>query len=244
MSNKKKLAIAFSVFAVSVAAALLSAAFIFKNGGDAPKILGLVFILGCAGCVASLIVVFMVVFTAIYQDRKKTKALQAAGLEQVRAEDVNRKPIAYDDEEGFKKLEEYTKNFLKNIVYPQGFTEFLKRYTTGNDGEELAKEETKLKRFVRRNDEYYGMEEVYSPNELTELNENALLYYDDYHTQFRDILFFADDESGHCHFLLDYGKGGEPKVKYLDDEIDVVVTLADSFEEFTQKLTDEPKNSD
>lgn len=241
MSNKKKLAIAFSVFTVSVIAVLLSAAFIYKKGGEAPKILGLVFILGCAGCAASLIVVFMVVFTAIYQDRKKAKALQAAGLEQVRAEDVNRKPIAYDDEEGFKKFEEYTKKFFANIVYPQGFIEFLKRYTTGLDGDTLEKEEISLKRFISRNGEYYGMADVYAPTELIEINNDILLYSDDYHTQFRNILFFADDESGHCHFLLDYGKG-VPKVKYLDDEIDVVVTLADSFEEFTRKLTDEPKN--
>ncbi|MDE7086969.1 MAG: SMI1/KNR4 family protein, partial [Clostridia bacterium] len=131
-----------------------------------------------------------------------------------------------------------------NIVYPQWYTEFFKRYTAGLDGDNLAKEDEKLKRFVQRGGAYYEIADVYTPDELIEINKNILLYNDDYHTQFRDILLFADDESGHCHFLLDYGRGGEPKVKYLDDEADVVITLAGSFAEFTQKLTGEPENSD
>lgn len=63
-----------------------------------------------------------------------------------------------------------------------------------------------------------------------------LLYADDYYTQFRNILLFADDESGHCQFLLDYGKGGEPSVKYMDNELDIIIHLADTFAEFEQKL--------
>ena len=81
----------------------------------------------------------------------------------------------------------------------------------------------------------FDLYDVWQPERLREFNENMFLY-DDYHNQFRDIVFFSDDGSGHCHFLLDYGKGGEPQIKYMDDELDLVVLIADSFKEFKQKL--------
>ena len=39
--------------------------------------------------------------------------------------------------------------------------------------------------------------------------------------------FFADDETGHNHFFLDYSNGLEnPKVKFLQEETDNVLLVA------------------
>ncbi|MDE7329528.1 MAG: SMI1/KNR4 family protein [Clostridia bacterium] len=140
-------------------------------------------------------------------------------------EDVLRVPVEYDDEQGKAEQEILTKRFLNNIVYPQGFLDFL----TAEDGKTV---------FIKNFDggDYYQVEDKYPAEQLIEINEDTLIYRDDYFTQFREVLFFADDESGHMHFLLDYATGGEPKVKILDDELDEVYLLADTFEEFVEKL--------
>ncbi|MDE6373287.1 MAG: SMI1/KNR4 family protein, partial [Clostridia bacterium] len=181
----------------------------------------------------------------IQEDPNKDDRLIAAGLKQNPEEDVTRGPIIADDDgKGYDDFEERTKKFFANIVYPQGFLEFLKKYGKsrdmeggGTDDDENFenKEPVLLTRYIERGGEYFVMDDVYPQDELIEIND-YILTSAEYYSQFNNVLFFADDESGHCHFLLDYGKGGEPKVKYLDDETDVVRTLAENFAEFTDKL--------
>ena len=220
-----------TVLIVSVVVFLISIVFICYRGIIPDAVTAVLFVVGIAGYVAGSLWSRRLFVTQI-SERANQKRLQEAGLMQIPAEDVNRKEIAYDDKKGFQELEEYTLKFFENIIYPQGFIDFLKRYTSESDGE------AEQKRSVKRKGNDYEMADIYPPQDLIKINKDLLLYNDDYHTQFRDILFFADDESGHCHFLLDYGKGGEPKVKYLDDELDTVITLADSFQQFTEELDD------
>ena len=218
------------VLVVSLLLFLVSIVFICYRGIIPDGVTAVLFVAGIAGYIAGSLWSKRL-FVRQMRERANEKRLQKAGLLQIPEEDVIRKEIACGDEKGFQELEEYTLKFFENIVYPQGFVDFLKRYTAESDGE------AEKKRFVERDGNDYEMADIYPPQDLIEINKNLLLYNDDYHTQFRDILFFADDESGHCHFLLDYGKGGEPKVKYLDDELDTVITLADSFQQFTEKLS-------
>jgi len=162
----------------------------------------------------------------LVRTRKQAKKTVAPAFEEAdSADDVIRKPVDFDDEAGKSELEAYTANFLKNVVYPDGFEEFLK------DGETTV--------FIHYykdgyDVDYFEMDGKYDADEIKSINLDFIVYADDYHTQFRNVLFFADDLSGHCHFLLDYGDGGEPKVKYLDDEYDEVTLLADSFKEFLE----------
>ena len=219
------------VLVVSFVLFLVSIVFICYRGIIPDGVTAVLFFAGIAGYVAGSLWIKRL-FVRQISDRANHNRLQQAGLVQIPADDVTRKEIAYNDEKGFRELEEYTLKFFENIIYPQGFIEFLKQ-DTATEGE------AELKRTVKRNGNDYTLADIYPPQDLIEINKHLLLYSDDYHTQFRDILFFADDESGHCHFLLDYGKGSEPKVKYLDDELDTVILLAESFQQFTEKLVDE-----
>ncbi len=237
LNDKTKLIISAVLLAVFAAIAAGSVLLIANDtAGTVSKFIKLVlFLCGSVGCLLFLsMTVSLAVKVAV--DKGKDKRLIAAGLKQNPEEDVTRKPVEDDDEEGVREFEEYTEKFLENIVYPQGFIEFLKKYTEQGGEETLEKAEPEpVTRYVEKGGEYYQISEVYPQNELIEINNN-ILYSADYYMQFRDILFFADDESGHCHVLLDYGKGGEPSVKYLDDELDIVWALADSFSEFASKI--------
>ncbi|MDE7087810.1 MAG: hypothetical protein K2O67_06430, partial [Clostridia bacterium] len=147
MKDRWKIIITGGIFALCAAAVAATVLYIFN--GNAPKITFLLFIIVCVLCFGSLLVWTGYIVKAI-KNISKQKKLQNAGLLQIPAEDVTRKEIEYNDEKGFKELEEHTLKFFENIVYPQGFTEFLKRYTAGLDGDNLAKEDEKLKRFVQR----------------------------------------------------------------------------------------------
>ena len=217
------------ILVVSLLVFLVSVVFICYRGIIPDGVTFVLFFAGIAGYIAGSVWA-RGLFAKQMIEKAQEKRLQKARLLQIPEEDVNRKKITDDDKEGFRELEEYTLKFFDNIVYPQGFLDFLKRYTAEKDGE------TERKRAIKRDGYEYIMEFVYSPQDLMEINKDLILYTAEYFMQFRDVLFFADDEGGHCHFLLDYGKGGEPKVKFLDDELDTVITLADSFQQFTEKL--------
>lgn len=217
------------ILVVSLVIFLLSIVFICYRGIIPDGVTVVLFGAGIAGYIAGSVWTRRLFVGRIVESAHQTR-LQEARLLQIPEEDVNRKEITDDDKEGFQELEEYTLKFFDNIVYPQGFIDFLKRYTAGTDGE------AERKRCVKRSGRDYEMEDIYPPQDLMEINKDLILYTAEYYMQFRDVLFFASDESGHCYFLLDYGKGGEPKVKFLDDELDTVITLADSFQQFTEKL--------
>ncbi len=152
--------------------------------------------------------------------------------------DVKRYPIKFDDKEAKKELEVFTKNFLDKVVFPEGFEKFLGEYS----------KEVMEKRFIldpflpstMYGTNYYEVFTVVAPEEIKDYNLEFITKRDDYHTMFRNVVFFADDESGHCHFFLDYSKSQkEPMVKYLDDESDQVSLVASNFGAFSSKLVDE-----
>lgn len=210
------------------------------TAGAVPKFIKLVlFLCGSVGCLLFLcMAISLAVKLAVDKAKQRAadKRLIAAGLKQNPEEDVIRIPVEDDDEEGVRQFEEHVEKFLENIVYPQGFIGFLEKYTEKGREETLEKAEPEpVTRYAEKSGEYYELAEIYTPDELIETNKEISCCAE-YYMQFRDILFFADDESGHCHFLLDYGKGGEPTVKYLDDELDVVRKLADNFSEFAEKV--------
>ena len=165
-------------------------------------------------------------------------------VEQNPAEDVTRIPVEYDDGAGQAELEKQTEYFLENLKYPAGFEEFVRKFNRLSTDEWSAER----KYFIRPKKQWskpFGnywneLYDVYDFDGLKEVNFDLIVRTDDYFTQFRNVLFFADDDGGHCHFLLDYGKNkSEPSVKYLDDELDRVELLANSFAEFVNKLVDE-----
>lgn len=244
LSEKIKLilsAILLAVFAaVTVAAVLLICN---DTAHSVPNGVKLIMFLGGA-CGFLLFLGVTINFTVLFgKEKAKNKRLIAAGLMQNPEEDVIRGSIISDDDEkGYNEFEERTKKFFENIVYPQGFFEFLKKYGKchgGTDGAEIPEKVEKkvfTTLYIQRDDgEYFGIDDVYPQDELLKTNE-YILTSAEYYSQFSNVLFFADDESGHCHFLLDYGRGGEPKVKYLDDETDVVRKVAESFAEFADKI--------
>lgn len=248
LSDKHKLIISSVVLAVFTAITVAAVSLICTDTtASVPNGIKLIlFLFGAAGFFFSLC---LTVCLAVVTVRAKIKdnRLIAAGLKQNPLEDVIRGPIIADDDlKGYDGFEERTKKFFANIVYPQGFPEFLKKYGKshraaegGTDGAEtIEKEEKKVftTLYIQRDDgEYFGLDDVYPQDELIEIND-YILTSAEYYSQFNNVLFFADDESGHCHFLLDYGNGGEPQVKYLDDELDVVKTLAENFAEFNEKI--------
>lgn len=150
LSNKIKLilsAVLLAVFAaVTVAAVLLicnDAAHSVPNGVKLIMFLG-----GAVGCF--LFFCFTINFAVLYSKEKaKDKQLIAAGLMQNPAEDVLRGPIiADDDEKRYAAFEERTKRFFENIVYPQGFLEFLKNTVKVTAG--LTAKRKRLKKFSPR----------------------------------------------------------------------------------------------
>lgn len=149
------------------------------------------------------------------------------------AETTKRTPIEYNDKDYDKKiaeLREYTKAFLDKVVYPAGFAAFIENFGA--------------ERYIVKNRGSYGdFFEVYDVLKLEEIKEYSLDLFtarDDYHTQFRDLVAFGVDESGHGEFFLDYGQSkAVPSVKFLDNEIDIVEHVADNFDEFLANLADE-----
>ena len=165
-------------------------------------------------------------------------------IEQNPAEDVIRVPVEYDDEAGRSELEKHTKSFLETLKYPAGFEEFVRKFNRLSTDECFAEKKFFIrpkKQWSKPFGSYWNeLYDIYDFDGLKEVNFELIVQTDDYFTQFRDVLFFADDDGGHCHFLLDYGKNKfEPSVKYLDDELDIVELLANSFTEFVNRLVAE-----
>lgn len=151
-----------------------------------------------------------------------------------------------DSEEWLEKHEEYLKNFLDNVKYPEGFEEFLKEYSSYDSdyGRSFEKWKTAKRIFINEKDteekkvgnyDYFEPCFFDSPETIRKTNEYVFTSCD-FYAQFREMLVFAGTESGHALFFLDYGKGGEPKVKFLDDELYEVTLVANSFKEFKEKL--------
>lgn len=249
-SNKspydKKL-VGFVILDIVFAIVLIAAIMIIVGGARVPKgITVVMFFAGGAGM--ALCFALTVKYTILKLQYVKANKSEISSSDlysmykqfnlrpQNKYEDVIRIPIEYDDEEGGNELEKHTEKFLENLVYPEGLEDFLRSFANG---------ETDKRFFINDRKEYdndldyYEIGDIYPLDEIKQLNLDFFVFCDDYHTQFRDVLAFADDESGHCHFILDYGRGGEPKVKYLDDEADLVIQLANSFKEFADKLVAE-----
>lgn len=227
---------------VSALVLLVSIIFIVEKV-HVPKIITLLmFFVGCIGMVICFALI--VRFTFLKMEWKKENSLSYPNFDirktkkytfrpQSKYEDAIRIPLEYDDEEGHNELEKHTNKFLESLSYPVGFEEFLTKFQAGETDKRFFINE---RREYDADPEYYEIGDIYPLEEIKQMNIDFLVFCDDYHTQFRDILMFAGDESGHCHFFLDYGRGGEPKVKYLDDEFDLIVLLANSFQEFKEKL--------
>ncbi len=247
--------IGFVIFDIVFAIVVITAIAIIVRGAHVPRgITALMFLGGGAGMALCLALTAKYAFLKFkyLKDEKvnKTNATEwkaylsdkIAELKkynlrpQDKDEDVIRIPIEYDDEEGANELEKHTEKFLKDLVYPEGFEDFLKGFANGEKDKRFLINDRK-----EYDDDlcYYEIADVYPLDEIKQLNLDFFVFCDDYHTQFRDVLAFADDESGHCHFILDYGRGGEPKVKYLDDESDIVILLANTFKEFVSRLVAE-----
>lgn len=152
--------------------------------------------------------------------------------------DVKRYPIDKSNIQKVEELKTFTKNFLNNVIFPENFENFLKEYQSGE----------KEKRFVldkflpatMYGPNYYEVFSVVSPEKIKDYNFEFITQKDDYHTMFRNVLFFADDRSGKCHFFLDYSQNAQtPAVKYLNDELDQVSLVASNFQEFAKSLVDE-----
>lgn len=247
--------IGFVILDIVFAIVLIAAITIILMGAHVPRgITALMFLGGGAGMALCLALTAKYTFLK-YKYLKDEKANKTNAAEwkaylsdklaelknynlrpQAKDEDVIRIPIEYDDEDGANELEKHTEKFLKNLVYPEGFEDFLKGFANGKTDKRFLINDRK-----EYDDDlyYYEIAYIYPLDEIKQLNLDFFVFCDDYHTQFRDVLAFADDESGHCQFILDYGKGGEPKVKYLNDESDIVILLANTFKEFVSKLVAE-----
>ena len=150
-------------------------------------------------------------------------------------DDTIRKPISVGDrnyEKKIQKLEIETRAFFKNIIYPEGFKEFLDKYSKRSlpkysnliFGVDVAK-------FM------LGISSVVSPENLVDENLKQIVFHDDYFSQFRKVVFFAYDGSGRGFYFIDYGKNPvQPVVKFLDSEQDKIFTLAPTFYEFKLML--------
>ncbi|MDE7182319.1 MAG: SMI1/KNR4 family protein [Clostridia bacterium] len=230
---------------ISAAVLIAAIAFIYE-GVRVPKIITLLMFFGGPVGVC-MCIALTVKFTFLLKEQKKEQPSFPPYVKvdrkqkftfrpQSKEEDAIRIPLEYDDEEGQDELEKHTEKFLETLAYPAGFEEFLTEFQAGETDKRFFINE---RREYDADPEYYEIGDIYPLEEIKQLNMDFLVFCDDYHTQFRDILMFADDKSGHCHFFLDYGRGGEPKVKYLDDEFDLIVQLANSFEEFVNNLVAE-----
>ena len=231
---KKKIIIC--VVAVLVAVALfLVGLFSIGLSLPLPELIKVVlFFGGAAGLVLSIVLAIRYTLT-FFRLRKGVETNVPSILpKQVRSfinsklpNDVIRIPLQYDDEAGHEILKGFTERFLKNVVFPRGFEDFL-----------YDEERTVFIHYYQDgfDVDYIEMDGKYEADRIKDVNMDLIVYNDDYFTQFRRVVFFADDESGHRHFLLDYGYGGEPKVRILDDELDTVELLADNFAEFLQNM--------
>ncbi|MBD5631843.1 MAG: hypothetical protein HDP34_01250 [Clostridia bacterium] len=230
----KKL-IACVVADIVSAAVLISAIAIIVERLPVPRIITLLmFFGGIIGMFLSFVLSFKFTILKLKWKKQNPNITKRYNFRpQNKYEDAIRIPLEYDDDAAHDELEKHTEKFLETLTYPEGFEEFLRNF---NAEKRFFINE---RREYDDDPEYYEIGDIYPLDEIKQLNIDFLVFCDDYHTQFRDILFFADDEGGHCHFFLDYGRGGEPKVKFLDDESDLVVQLANSFEEFVNKLVAE-----
>jgi hypothetical protein len=198
-------------------------------------------ILFCVGVFGAAMVTAPKIKTVVdkyYQNKTKSMPPESTDTE------TKRIPIDFSDERYAEKIEElkrYTEEFLQNVKYPAGFEEFLNEVRKENDPE------LSIKYIVKdrgSNGKYFKVWEFFAPGQIKEITVDLIVNTNDYYTQFRDILFFAGDESGHGNFFLDYGKNrDEPSVEFLDDEIDEVERVAETFAEFKSKVLTEKEMS-
>jgi len=174
-------------------------------------------------------------------DDQPTTNFAPTNFENVKSQNKNktiktiRKPIKVGDrnyEAKIQQLEIDTRKFYSNMVLPDGLKEFLTKYSN--------------KEVPRFNSSFFetdmdihmlGINSVLKPNDIIEDNIKQIVYTDDYFTQFRKVLFFAFDGSGHGFYFLDYGANNiQPPVRFLDSEQDKIYNLTNSFFEFKQKI--------
>lgn len=220
----------------------------------------IVLILGLVLCLVNRIFGFIVVgigFLIIavsssimnYYSEKQDKLDQQAELKQnmyhISAEkretkkfDVKRYPIKLGDKAAWEELVSVTQKFLDNFVAPEGFYEFLDKFDYANTQKRFVMDKFNPVSMLGAN--YFELFDLVKSENIKDYNLDFITRRDDYHTMFRNVLFFGDDSSGHCHFFLDYSKGLEyPSVKFLDDESDTVQLVAVSFDEMQKNLVDE-----
>ena len=152
--------------------------------------------------------------------------------------DVKRYPIKKGDKAQYEELEVATKKFLENYVAPEGFYEFLDKFNNCENSKSFILYKFEPVSMLGAN--YFHLNTVSSSSEINNYNYDFITKKDDYHRMFRNVLFFADDATGHNHFFLDYSNGLEnPKVKFLQDETDNVLLVATTFKEMLDNLVDE-----
>lgn len=133
-----------------------------------------------------------------------------------------------------KAYGKYYRDFWDNLVLPDGFSEFLKEYGSGQNDKRiiLAKDDPE--------DTYvdgincFGLYSVYPAEKLKECNDKVILNNEI--NMYRDVVAFCDDQAGNGCFILDYEYGNEPRVKFLNKKRNTFYYLADSFKQFKEKL--------
>ncbi|MDE6356258.1 MAG: SMI1/KNR4 family protein [Clostridia bacterium] len=140
--------------------------------------------------------------------------------------------MASEEEIDYEGIDNEVEEFLKTAPLPEGFKEYLAD-DNGRCIIKLSGGESDFYEVAYR----YPAEDLFSINFHDDRFLNYRYYMDD-----RKFIAFSDDESGHCHLILDYNEGGEPSVKFFDDEDDGFLPVADSFSEFLNKLKPKQEN--
>ncbi|MCL2370208.1 MAG: WGR domain-containing protein [Firmicutes bacterium] len=135
------------------------------------------------------------------------------------------------------ELNAHLEEFFATVQYPKSFVEFVKFYDNmmQQGSYDLP---SSVKQYVTIDLEgeavQVGVSSLQKFDELAEFNKDYR-YINDVLPAFRDVVFFAFGESGHEDFFLDFSQDkNTPSVKLLEDYH--ITKLADSFDEFLQKL--------
>ncbi|MDE7379928.1 MAG: SMI1/KNR4 family protein [Clostridia bacterium] len=228
--DKRSLIISAVLLAVFTVIAVVSVIVIGSDtAGTVPNAVKLVLFLGGA---AGFVISLAVFVTVLIKRSRKTPANQSVSW-------VFKKDVPTEEEKVRKEYERLYKNFWDNLVFPDGFCEFLDEYANGqNDKKVILSKEDPKDAYVEGIN-FFRLYNVCPSEKLKEYNDRAILRHKT--RMYRNVVAFAEDGTGECLFFLDYEYGNEPLINVMNEKRNTGYYVAGSFSKFRQKLVTEKK---
>jgi hypothetical protein len=142
--------------------------------------------------------------------------------------------ILMDEEEVIRMGEKAFREFYSQIKLPRGLAEFSRKWNSKTKESKIFRE----RRYPTKDNKLVGLYimKVYPFDEILERNIEFIAN-NGIRAEYRNMVVFAYDESGHCLYILNYAESKtNPTVCHLDDECGGCSLAANTFTEFVKNL--------